>query len=55
MFNYMTRPQTVFGPHRKPQNSPLGPKKKSKMTPEIKSKLKVRIEGNIENKSCSTT
>ena len=36
------------------KNSPLGPQK-VKNDPKIMSKLKVRIEGTIENKSCSTT
>ena len=37
-------PKTVFEPHIEPKNIPLGPKK-VKNDP-------VRIEGNIENKSC---
>ena len=35
------------------KNRPLGPQK-VKNDPKIKSKSKVRIEGTIENKSCST-
>ena len=35
-------------------NSQLGPQK-VKNDPKIKSKSNVRIEGNIENESCSTT
>ena len=37
-----------------PKNSPLEPQK-VKNYPKIKSKLNVRIEGNIENESYSTT
>ena len=37
-----------------PKNSPLGPKK-VKSDHKIKSKSKVRIKENIENKSCSNT
>ena len=37
-----------------PQNSPLG-QKKVKNDLKIMSKSNVRIEGNIENESCSTT
>ena len=36
-----------------PKNSPLGPQK-VKNDPKIKSKLNIRIEGNIENESCLT-
>ena len=36
------------------KNSPLGPQK-VKNDPKIKSKSNVRIEGNIENESCSST
>ena len=36
------------------KNSPLGPEK-IKNDSKIKSKSNVRIEGNIENESCSTT
>ena len=46
-------PKTVLEPHIEPKNSPLGPKKVKKY-PEIKSKSNVRIEGYIENESCST-
>ena len=37
------------------KNSPLGPKKVKKNNPKIKSKSSVRIEGNKENESYSTT
>ena len=37
-----------------PKNSPLGPQN-VKNDPKIKSKSTVRIEGNIESESCSTT
>ena len=37
-----------------PNNNPLG-HQKVKNDPRIKSKSKVRIEENIENKRCSTT
>ena len=37
-----------------PKNGPFGPQK-LKNDPKIKSKSKVRIEGTMENKSCSTT
>ena len=50
----MSRPQMVFEPYPNPKNSPLGPQK-LKNDPKIKSKTNVRIEGNIENESCSTT
>ena len=46
-------PKTVFEPYPKPKNSPLGPQK-VKNDPKLKSNSKVRIEGIIENKSCST-
>ena len=45
-------PKTVFEPYPNPKNSPLGPKK---YDAKIESKSNVRIEGNIENESCSTT
>ena len=48
----MRRPQNSWNIPR-PQNRPLGPKK-IKNDPKIKSKLKVRIQGTIENKSYST-
>ena len=47
LFNYICRPQNP-----KPRSSPLRPRK-LKNDPKIKSKSKVRIEGIIENKSCS--
>ena len=47
-------PKTVVELYSNPKNSPLGPKK-VKSDPKIKSTSKVRIEGTIENKSCSTT
>ena len=50
----MSRPQKVVQPFLNPKNSPLGPPK-IKNDPKIKSKSNVRIEGNIENESCSTT
>ena len=43
-----------FEPYPDPKNSPLGPQK-VKSDPKFKSKLKVRIEENIENKTCSIT
>ena len=46
--------ETAFEPYPNPKNSPLGPQK-VKNDPKIKSKSNVRIEGNIENESCSTT
>ena len=47
----MSKPQK-FLPYTHPKNSPLGPQKvKNDTNMEIKS----RVEGNIENKSCSTT
>ena len=51
-----TLPQPKNSPlgNPKPKNSPLGPQK-VKNDPKIKSKSNVRIEGNIENESCSTT
>ena len=45
----MIRPKIVF----ESQKSPLGPQQ-VKNDPKIKSKSKVRIEENIENKSCPT-
>ena len=41
-------------PHIEPKNSPLG-SQKFKDNPKIKSKSKVRIEGNIENEGCLAT
>ena len=46
----MIRPKIVF----ESQKSPLGPQQ-VKNDPKIKSKSKVRIEENIENKSYSTS
>ena len=43
-------PKTVFEPNIDHKNSPIGPQKAK-----IKSKSNVRIEGNTENESCSTT
>ena len=43
----------MFGPLPNPENSPLGPQK-VKNSPKNKSNSKVRIEGRIENESCST-
>ena len=51
----MRRPKSNFEPYPNPKNSQLGPQKKSKKDPKIKSKSNDRIEGNIENESCSTT
>ena len=48
----MSRPQNHIFKTPNPQNSPLGPQK-PKTNPKIWSKLKVRIKGSIENKSCS--
>ena len=50
----MVDPKTVFVPYPNPKHSPLGPQKVQHY-PKIKSELNVRIEGNIENKSCSMT
>ena len=47
-------PKTVFEPDPNPINSPLGPFKCQK-DPKIKSKSNIRIDGNIQNESCSTT
>ena len=44
----------VFEPYPDPKNSPTCPQKVTN-DPKIKSKSKVRIQGTIENKSCSTT
>ena len=43
-------PKQLLNPTLTPKNSPLGPQKAK-----IKSKSNVRIEGNTENESCSTT
>ena len=51
---YMRKPQNSFEPNPDPKNSPLGPQK-VKNDPKIKSKSKVRIQEDIENKSCSAT
>ena len=50
----MSRPQKSFRTLTQPKNSSLG-SQKVKNNPKIKSKLNDRIEGNIENESCSTT
>ena len=50
----MSRPQNSFKHYPDPKNSSLGPQK-IKNDPKIESKSKVRIEGTIENKSCSST
>ena len=47
-------PKPVFELFLNPENSPLGTQK-VKNDPKIKPKLNVKIEGNIENGSCSTT
>ena len=47
-------PKTVFKPYHNPKSSPVGGSP-LKNDPKIKSKLKVRIEGIIENESCLTT
>ena len=44
-------PKNVFEHYFSPKISPLGPEK-AKKNPKIRSKLKVRIEGSRENKSC---
>ena len=50
----MSRPQNSFWTLPRPKKiAHLGPKK-AKNDPKIKSKSDVRIEGNIENESCST-
>ena len=50
----MSRPQNIFWTLPWPDHSPLRPKKR-KNGPKIKSNSNVRIEGIIENKSCSIT
>ena len=52
--SYWVDPKSFFEPYPDPKNSPLGPQK-VKNDPKIKSKSNVRMEGNIENESCSTT
>ena len=47
--------KTVIEPYPDPKNSLLEPQNVKKMTTKIKSKSNVRIEGDIENESCSTT
>ena len=47
-------PKQFFESHIEPKYSPLG-SQKVQNNPKIKSKSNVRIEGNIENESCSTT
>ena len=47
-------PKKFLNPTPTPKNSPFGPQK-VKNDPKIKVKSNVRIEGNIENESCSTT
>ena len=47
-------PKTVLEPYPNAKNSPLG-SQKVKNYPKIKLNSKVRIEGIVENKSCSTT
>ena len=49
----MSQAQKSFQSLPQPQNSQLGPQK-VKNDPKIESKSNVRIEGNIENESCST-
>ena len=49
----MNRPKNSFDPFPSPKNSPLE-SQKVKNDPKIKSNSKVRIEGIIENDSCST-
>ena len=53
MFKYMSTTKTVFETYPDPKKSPLGPQKVQN-SPEIKSNSNVRIEGSIENESCST-
>ena len=50
----MSGPQNSFRILPQHQNSPLGPQK-VKNDPNIKLKSNARVEGNIENESCSTT
>ena len=51
-FKYISRRKTVFEPYPKPKNSQLGPQKLEN-DPKLKSNSNVRIEGIIENESCS--
>ena len=44
--------KTIFEPYPKPKNSQLGPQKLEN-DPKLKSNSNVRIEGIIENESCS--
>ena len=46
-------PKHFLKPKSTPKTSPLGPQK-FRNDPKIKSISKVRIEGTIENKSCSS-
>ena len=51
----MSGPQNIFFiQYPNPQNSPFGPKKPKKQPVYIRSKLKVKIGGNIEN-NCSSS
>ena len=50
----MSRPQNSFRTPPKPQKQPIRAQK-VKNDPNIKSKSNARVEGNIENESCSTT
>ena len=50
----MRRPKYSFSTLPLPQKSPLGPPKGTN-DQQIKLESKVRIEGTIENESCSTT
>ena len=50
----MSWPKTVFEPYTDPKNCPFR-QKKVKTDSKIKSKSKVIIEENVENKSLSTT
>ena len=50
----MSRTQNSFQTLPQPKKLPIRAQK-VKNDPKIKSKSKVRIEGTIENKSCSTT
>ena len=49
----MSRPQNSFRTQPQPQKLPIRAPK-SQNNPKIKSKSNVRIEGNIENESCSS-